>query len=139
MQQMKHGNTKFTGTPQLTPFPIGSNSTPGLIANSLFQIYTPVYGEKSANIETKEVKTVDETKVKDQKGFGDTQEKLAISEPLKRKLDNNIFQKMLHPTFKVSKLEPKMKKEKMPIAQKTGNGSATLLIETKQEKKFHKF
>jgi hypothetical protein len=46
---------------------------------------------------------------------------------------------MLHPTFKVSKLEPKMKEEKMPKVQKTGNGSATLLIETKQERTFLKF
>ena len=37
---------------------------------------------------------------------------MGIAEPLKRKLEEDIFQKMLHPTFKVSKLDPKIKKEK---------------------------
>lgn len=136
MQQMNRGHIKFTGRPQLTPFPIGSNSTPGLISNSLFQIYTPAYGEKSPNIETKELKKIDEEKPSDQSGSGQLQEKHLL-EPLKRKLDDDIFQKMLHPTFKVSKLEPKTKKERALPIPKSGNGST--LNEPKQEKKFHKF
>ena len=59
MQQMKQGTTKFTKNPQLTVFPIGNNSTPGLIANSLYQIYTPTHANKSVNIELKEVKEVE--------------------------------------------------------------------------------
>ena len=138
MHQISHGHSKFTVTPKLTPFPIGSNSTPGLIANPLFKIYTPVYGEKSANIELKVLKNIEEDNIEDQTGSGKPQEKLGSSEPLKRKLEDDVFRKMIHPTFKVSKLEPKIKKEKMTSVEKTGSGTAALK-EPKQTKKFHQF
>ena len=138
MHQISHGTTRFTGTPKLTSFPIGSNCTPGLIANSLFKIFTPVYGEKSSNIETKAVKNIENQEVKDQKGSGIPKEQLGIAEPLKRKLEDDIFQKMLHPTFKVSKLEPKVKKEKIASVEKAGSGTSPLK-EEKQSKKFHTF
>ena len=136
MQQMTHGNTKFTGTPRLTAFPIGNNCTPGLIANSLFQIYTPSYGPKSLNIERKEVKKVDEDKISNQTGSGEPEKKVNTSELLKRKLEKDVFQKMMHPTFKVSKLEPRTSQQEKMFVPKAGNGS---LKQAKQEKKYHKF
>ena len=137
MQQITHGNTKFTGTPKLPPFPIGRNSTPGLIAKSLFQIYTPTYGPKSVNIETKEVKKVDE-EIGNQRGSGQSKDK-TTGDTLKRKLENDVYQKMMHPTFKISKFEPNIKKEKTLIKKK-GSGSTNLTKkETNPEKKYHKF
>ena len=138
MHQISHGTTRFTGTPKLTSFPIGSNSTPGLIANSLFKIYTPVYGEKSSNIETKVVKKIENEEVKDQKGSGIPKEEVGIAEPLKRKLEEDIFQKMLHPTFKVSKLDPKIKKEKRLLPDTAGSGTSASK-NNKETKKFYKF
>ena len=134
MQQMKQGTTKFTKNPQLTVFPIGNNCTPGLIANSLFQIYTPTHANKSVNIELKEVKEVDEQKVTNQTGSGEPQTK--ANDSLKRKLETDIFEKMMHPTFKVSKLKPSKSSDEKVILPKVGNGS---LKETKQEKRYHKF
>ena len=138
MHQISHGTTRFTGTPKLTSFPIGSNSTPGLIANSLFKIYTPVYGEKSSNIETKEVKNIENQEVKEQKGSGIPKEQLGIAEPLKRKLEEDVFQKMSHPTFKVSKFDPKIKKEKIISPVKAGSGTSALK-DKKETKFFYKF
>lgn len=134
MQQMTHGNTKFTGNPKLTVFPIGNNSTPGLIANSLFHIYTPSHAGKSSNIELKEVKKVDKEEVSEQTGSGQPQ--IKATDGLKRKFENDVYEKMMHPTFKVSKLKPNKNPGEKVIISKTGNGS---LKQTKQEKKFHKF
>ena len=137
MQQISHGSTKFTSLPKLTAFPIGANLTPGLIANSLYQIYTPLHSEKSPNVESKQVKRVELEKIEEQKGAGHNEEPIKSSEPLKRKLEDDVFQKMLHPTFKVSKLQPKVKKEKNATAQKSGGSSSMTLKET--QKKYHKF
>ena len=135
MQQINNGHSKFTTSPKLTGFPIGTNITPGLIANSLYQIYTPVYGEKSPNISTKEVKEIDQ----EGSGVEDVSSNSSISGGSKRKLEDDIFQKMLHPTFKVGKLEPKMKKVKLSPGLKSGNGSSTTVMATEKEKKYYKF
>ena len=134
MQQMKQGTTKFTKNPQLTVFPIGNNSTPGLIANSLYQIYTSTHANKSVNVELKELKEVDKQKVTNQTGSGEPQTK--TNDSLKRKLETDIYEKMMHPTFKVSKLKPSKSSDEKVILPKVGNGS---LKETKQEKRYHKF
>ena len=134
MQQINNGHLKFTTSPKLTAFPIGTNITPGLIANSLYQIYTPVYAEKSPNISTKEVKKID------QEGSGVQEESGNSSiSGSKRKLEDDIFQKMLHPTFKVGKLEPKLKKIKLSPGLKSGDGSPTTVMATEKEKKYYKF
>ena len=134
MQQMKQGTTKFAKNPQLTVFPIGNNSTPGLIANSLYQIYTSTHANKSVNVELKELKEVDKQKVTNQTGSGEPQTK--TNDSLKRKLETDIYEKMMHPTFKVSKLKPSKSSNEKVILPKVGNGS---LKETKQEKRYHKF
>ena len=134
MQQINNGHLKFTTSPKLTAFPIGTNITPGLIANSLYQIYTPVYAEKSPNISTKEVKKID------QEGSGVQEESGNSSiSGSKRKLEDDIFQKMLHPTFKVGKLVPKLKKIKLAPGLKSGDGSPTTVMATEKEKKYYKF
>ena len=129
MQKMR-GNNFFLSNPRLTKFPVGSSSTPGLFASSLYQIYTPVYHEKPINEAEKEVKMDIDTPAaapatapaEVQEGFGATR---------KRKLDETLYEKMMHPTFKVSQL----KNENL-----SGEGSSKKLNKPeKQQKKYYKF
>ena len=125
MQKMR-GNNFFLSNPRLTKFPMGSSSTPGLFASSLYQIYTPVYHEKPINEAEKEVKMDIDTPAaapaETQEGFGATR---------KRNLDETVYEKMMHPTFKVSKL----KNENV-----AGEGSSKKVNTTeKQQKKYYKF
>jgi hypothetical protein len=82
----------------------------------------------------KELKEVDKQKVTNQTGSGEPQTK--TNDSLKRKLETDIYEKMMHPTFKVSKLKPSKSSDEKVILPKVGNGS---LKETKQEKRYHKF
>jgi hypothetical protein len=136
MQQMVSGHNIFVPNPQLTAFPVGLYSTPGLIANPLYQIYAPVHQEKPVNAEKKIV--ADEEDLSGQIGSGKVEEKPSTSqEAKKRKLGDDIYEKLMHPQFNVRKLQPltgegsskKPKKEKPEKEVK----------KEKPEKKYHKF
>ena len=131
MQQMR-GNNFFLQNPRFTKFPVGSASTPGLFASSLYQMYTPVHHENPINEEEKKVKMEIDTPVAAQEGFG-TVESNATR---KRKLDETIYNKMMHPTFKISKLKG-LKEEKKKNENFAGEGSSK--INRPQQEKYYKF
>ena len=132
MQQMR-GHNFFIPNPRFTRFPVGSSSTPGLFAPSLYQMYTPIHHESPINEAEKQVKTDLDTPAaaapaETQEGFGAVNPNAAK----KRKLDETIYEKMMHPTFKVSKLQV----EKMKNENLAGEGTSKV---SKQQKKYYKF
>lgn len=136
MQQMR-GNNFFLANPRFTKFPVGSSSTPGLFASSLYQMYTPLHHESPINEAEKQLKMEIDAlaaPAEVQEGFG----AVAPNMSRKRKLDKTIYEKMMHPTFKVSKLnvsgEQKMKNENL-----MGEGSIKVDKPEKKPKKYFKF
>jgi len=136
MQQMR-GNNFFLPNPRFTKFPLGSSSTPGLFASSLYQMYTPVHHAKPINEAEKQVKMEVDTPASP----AETQEGFGAIEPnatRKRKLDETIYEKMMHPTFKISKLKV-LKEEKKKNENLAGEGSSKVNKPEKQQKKYYKF
>jgi hypothetical protein len=110
MQQMR-GHNFFIANPRFTRFPVGSSSTPGLFAPSLYQMYTPIHHPSLINEAEKQVKA--EVDMPAAAAPAETQEGFGAVDPnvtKKRKLDETIYEKMMHPTFKVSKLKEEKKK-----------------------------
>ena len=136
MQQMR-GNNFFLANPRFTKYPVGSSSTPGLFASSLYQMYTPLHHANPINEAEKQVKMEIDTPAapaEAQEGFGSVEQNASR----KRKLDETIYEKMMHPTFKVSKLKAS-NEEKPKNANLTGEGSSKANKPEKQQKKYFKF
>jgi len=136
MQQMK-GNNFFLANPRFTKFPLGSSLTPGLFASSLYQMYTPIHHANPINEAEKQVKTEDKTPgapAEVQEGFG----AVDPNSTRKRKMDETIYEKMMHPTFKISKMKVSGE-EKTKTEILTGEGSSKMKKAEKQQKKYFKF
>jgi len=118
MCDMKRGLTRFAKSEQLTSYPSEEFKTPGIIATPLFNIYTPISDNFEAEKLNVQKAVIDQTKEdtkEEQVGLGAMEEEpLASGSGIKRKIDTDVLQKMMHPTFKISKLTPKkeLKKEK---------------------------
>jgi hypothetical protein len=138
MQQMVYGNTRYTQNPHLTSFPIGTASTPGLIADSLYQWYTPIHSRQGVNVEGKKLIKVEQDQPT-QSGFGKVEENVPGPHSLKRKLNNDVFEKMMHPTFKIAKLQPTHFKKEKSNMEKSGEGASNLKPKQTKEKLYHTF
>jgi hypothetical protein len=132
MQQLR-GNNYYLQNPRFSTFPLGTTSTPGLFASSLYQVYTPVHHPKPINEAEKQLKKEIETSAAPaeiQEGFGAVEH----NESRKRKLDETILEKMMHPTFKISKLKVGKEEE-----NKSGAGGSKKNTPEKSQKKYFKF
>ena len=133
MQQMR-GNNFFLANPRFTKFPLGSSITPGLFASSLYQMYTPTHHASPIHEAEKQVKTEVDTPgapAEVQEGFG----AVDPNATRKRKMDETVYEKMMHPTFKISK----MKVEKTKSEKFTGEGDPKMKKAEKQQTKYFKF
>ena len=107
MKRMVRGKTIFVSQPRLTAYPTGGYKTPGAGgAKKVFKVYHPVHSQIPSVL--KQEKAM-ENEVKKQEGFGnppdDVMETEGSSSSQKRKINEDVFKKMQHPIFKVSKIK----------------------------------
>ena len=159
LNQIKRGKTLFVSQPRLTPYPCGGYKTPGAGGSkTLYNVYQPMNYEVPTGL--KQEKATVDTTVETQKGAGFVEKK---SEPMeivagtstqKRKIENNVFNKMQHPIFNVStikkpkiqpeagSLQPEATRSNAKVEQKiepiTGKGANSYSLRN-SERKYYKF
>ena len=146
LNQMVRGKTIFVPQPQLTPYPVGGFKTPGAGGvKPMFNVYQPVYQQISTGLkQEKKLSADDDSDKKVQEGFGNPPpepEEPMVAESSssgKRKIDEDVFKKMQHPIFKVSKVK------KLKTEVKIGKGGDSASVPSKStssssEKKYFTF
>jgi hypothetical protein len=152
MKQMVRGRTLFVSQPRLTPYPCGGYKTPGAgMTKSLYNVYQPIHTEMDNGLKlNKEVASEIKKQNEKQEGFGNPlpAESMDIETSNKRKIDEDVFQKMQHPIYKVTKIKkPKIeaqlaigKGEEEPTPSSSSSSLSSLLPNpSTAEKKYFKF
>jgi len=125
---MKRGLTRFSRSETLTSYPVDELKTPGISATPLFNLYTPIADTYQSGKLDVQKDIIDEPKLQikeELSGAGAVPvEPVASGSGHKRKIDNDVFEKMLHPTFKVSKVIPKKELKKQKKEEQAGEGSS---------------
>lgn len=119
MNQIRSGRTLIGSNIRLTPYPVGEFRTPGIGTKSLYSIYTPIYNSKS--VSEKKDKPLQDSKElpSQQEGSGDD---FANKSGNKQKMNPELYEKLQHHIFKVSKFDPSKKLIKKE--EKLGEGSS---------------
>ncbi len=125
MKRMVRGKTIFVSQPRLTPYPTGGFKTPGAGGTKkLFRVYQPSHQQIPTGL--KQEKAI-ENEIKKQEGFGnpsqDSMETESSSSSQKRKINEDVFEKMQHPIFKVSKIKKTKIEPEFLLTVGKGNNS----------------